>query len=147
MDAARQHAFIGTVYALFDYLHCQPSNRVERQRLQRDFQEQTALLGGKFAELAAQTESRRLFPFNDAFWTKVLAAAGELKEPPVNPQAEADLRAEQNKLLPEIKRQAADMEKLDREVTARAKRALYLALAPEDQPGDYTFTELWAGQP
>ncbi len=141
-------AFIGAVYALFDYRFTHGANIEQRKKLSADLKIHLDKLSSKdkkFEELVKQPLYKNLIPFSEAQWKQVLDIFDEAQKPTTDPEAQKELEEEFKEVQAELKGKGGELSKIQKDIEVRGTRMLYLALAPADEPGEYTFEKIWEG--
>jgi len=153
MKALRQEeelkvAFSDALYAVFEYRVTHGANAPQRENLARTLGIHTSKLASKgrdFEKLAGEHFWRELAPLSDAQWEKVLEVYAEMASPGADSAAQAELAEEVERTRKELADRLPELAEVERHIAAHGTRAVYLGIAPLEEPGPYTFEKIWEG--
>lgn len=141
-------AFVDAIYAIFGYRVTHGANLARREELSKTFRIHLSTIsskGSKFEELIDDSFYRDLVPLSQAQWDTVLEVYRAISSPVSDKNAQAKLTQEAKQAQSALFGKSGELKAVQQHIETSGTRAAYLAIAPQEEPGPYTFEKIWEG--
>lgn len=141
-------SFLSALYAIFAYRITHPANVEERKRQKANLDIHTSEIkkkGSSFEQLLGDPYHKSFAPLSEAQWKEIEKACKSMQSAETDKQAQTLLADEVRKANEALKGKSKELKELEAYIESTGTRAAYLGISPKDEPGPYTFEEIWEG--
>lgn len=141
-------AFVDAIYVVFSYRVTHGANLAKRKELAKTLAIHLSTIsskGRKFEELIHDPFYRDLVPLSQVQWDTVIEVYRKIESPVSDKDASAKLTQETKQAQSALSGRSGELKAVQQYIETSGTRAAYLAIAPQEEPGPYTFEKVWEG--
>lgn len=145
---AIKNSFISALYKIFEYRTVHDANVNQLQKLSKDLGIHATDIsknGASFAELVKDPYYKSFVPLSDEQWKIVTETYHQMQSPSGDSQAQSALTEEVKAARQVLQGKSSELKAIEHHIETTGTRCAYLGIAPEEEPGHYTFEKVWEG--